>query len=82
MPAVGGGNQLRRDPDPIACPPHAPFQDVRHVQRLGNPADILLLAAKRERGRSRDHLQPTDTREQVDDLFRADVAASIVWSAQ
>ena len=49
MPAVGGGNQLCRDPDAIACAPHASFQHMGDAQCLGDPPDILLPAAKRER---------------------------------
>ena len=40
----GRFDQLGRDPDPIAFPANAPFQDVRDPELLGDGAQIVRLA--------------------------------------
>src|SRR5260370_733636 len=44
MAAVGDSDQLRGDANPIAGPPYAAFEDVRHRESLPNPPDVLMLA--------------------------------------
>ena len=76
--AVGGVDQLRRDPDPIAGLAHAAFEHVRDAERLRDPPDVDVLALERERGGARDHLQVGHLRQRVDDLFRQPVAEVIL----
>jgi hypothetical protein len=74
MAAVFGADELRGDADARAGPAYAPFQHVRDAQRFGNPTDVLFFAAESERRSTRDHLQPGNLRQQVNDFFRQTVA--------
>ncbi len=72
--AVGGRNQLGGHADAPAGAPHAAFQHVRDVECPGNPANVLLSAAERERRRARDHPEAGHPRQHVNDLFGQTVA--------
>ena len=71
-------NELRRHTDAAAGAAHAALEHVRHAERAGNPADVLVLPFERERRRARDHLEAGHLRERVDDLFRETVAEILV----
>ncbi len=60
MTAVGRGDQLRGDADASAGAPHAAFENVGHAQRIGDAANVLLLALEGERRSARDHLETRD----------------------
>src|SRR5262249_54244878 len=51
--SVGGVDELRRHANAASRAPNAPFQDRLHRQRLGDPANVLLLAPEGERRGSR-----------------------------
>ncbi len=78
MCAVRGGNQLRGDAKPVSGSPYAALQHRCDPQRLGNPADVGVLALERERRRPGNHLQSGNLRQRVDDLFGQPVAKVLV----
>ncbi len=78
MAAVGGRDQLRRDTDPVARPPHAALEDVGHSQDFGDLADIRVLSLEGERRRARDDFQPRHLDQRVDDLLAQPVAEVLV----
>ena len=55
--AIGSIDQLRSYTDAVTGLADAAFEDGFDVQRFGNLADILLLAAEGEGGGTRDDLQ-------------------------
>src|ERR1035441_2082382 len=57
MSAGGGVDQLRSDAQTIARAAHAAFEHMAHAERFGDLADVLLLAAERERRSAGNHLQ-------------------------
>src|SRR5262249_3678781 len=74
VPAVGGGNQLGRDAQPLSRAPDTTLEHMGDIQRLRDPPDIFLFTAERESRAPRYHLQAGDARQQVDDLFGQAVA--------
>ena len=78
VPAIRGRDQLGRDADASTRPPHAAFEHVRDVERLGNPPHVLVFAAECERRRSCDHLEPGRLCQQVDDLFGEAIAEVVL----
>jgi hypothetical protein len=50
-------DQLRHHTDAVASSPDAAFEYLRHTQRLGDLADVLVLAFERERGCAGDDFQ-------------------------
>ncbi len=71
---ISRGDQLRGHADAIARAPHAPFENIGHAQRLGDPADVGVLPLEGERGSARDYFQPGNLCQGVDDLLRQAVA--------
>ena len=76
--AVGSQNELRRHTDAAAGAADAALEDVRHAERVRDPADVLVLAFERKRRRARNHLEAGHLRERVDDLVREAVAEILV----
>jgi len=72
--AVRRVDQLCRNADAAAGTPDAPLQHRRHAEHAGDLADVLFLAAERERRRARDDLQAVHLRQQVDHVLRESVA--------
>ena len=60
-------NELGGYPHPIVRALHAALQNVRHLERLRNLRDRLVLIAKREARRARGHFEVGDLREHVQD---------------
>ena len=77
--SVRGVDELRRDADSIACPPHAPFEDCEHVERFRDSSDVLILASEREGGGTGDDAQPGDASQRVEDFLREAVAEVFVF---
>ena len=78
MKAVGHLDQLRRHPDSVACPAHAPFEQVLDVQPPADFRQLDILSAKQERRRPACHLQSRHLRERVDHFFSESVAEVFV----
>ena len=74
MPAVGGGDQLCRDPDALAGAPHAAFQHMGHVQCLGDLPDVLAPCRETRTMTSARSPSGPNLRQQADDLFGQAVA--------
>ena len=55
-----------------------PFENRPDAERLGNPADVLFLAAEGKRGGARGDLEAGDVGQQVDDLLGQSVAEVLV----
>src|SRR5579864_3509879 len=79
MRAVLSADQLRRDAEARAGSADASFQNAGDAQRLGDLADIFVLALKREGGGTRNHLQSNYLCERVDDLLRETIRKIFVF---
>jgi hypothetical protein len=66
---VGGMNQLTRDAESVTGAPHTAFEHMCDSQSMRDSANILLLATEGERGRARDHFEPGNVRQEIDDLL-------------
>jgi hypothetical protein len=80
MGAIGGVDELRRDADAASRAPDASLEHHGDAERVGDPANVVCLTAKRKRRRAGDHFQSRHVREEVDDLFGEAVAEVIIVS--
>ncbi len=78
MKPVGGTDQLRRNPDPVARKLHAAFEDVRDLQRQTDVAHCGLLVLERETRRPRGHLQVRNLCQHVQQRFGQAVGEVLV----
>ena len=67
--AVVGSDQLRGDADALARAAHAPLEQVRHPQLLGDGRDVVAAALEVEGRGARRHPQVRHLREQVEQLL-------------
>ena len=79
MTAVARGDQLRRDPDPLADAPHTALEDVVHIQPRAGLAHVEIHPADGERRGAGDHTQPWNPGEYVDDLLGKSLTEVIVF---
>ena len=70
MTPVGGIHELRRDPDAVSRPAHAPLNHVSGTERAANIAHVHGFPAKRECGVACDHREFAETGELGDHILR------------
>ena len=68
--AVLGVDQLRGHADAASRTTDAAFENRPDAERLGDPADVLFLAAEGKGGRARGDLEDGDVGQQVDESPR------------
>jgi hypothetical protein len=73
-----GVNELRRDPQEVAVPPHAALEHVRHAQRTRDRVDRHLRAAVRERAGAGCHAQFWKLRQHVEQFLREPVRKELL----
>src|SRR6202041_181606 len=71
-------DQLRGHAEAIPGFAYATFQNMLHVQRLGDGADILLPSAERQRGSARRNPKTRHLDQSVQDILRQAVAEVFV----